>query len=77
MDSNSLNYDSDAVVDSGCVPLVTGCMVPEAVNFDSSATRSTGCRYPIGGCRHAPALNFAADATYSNHGRALRPRFRA
>ena len=41
-DSTAINYNFEAVVDEGCIPLVLGCMVPYALNFDSHASRDDG-----------------------------------
>jgi hypothetical protein len=51
MDSTALNYDSTANTDNGsCIPIIQGCMDPDAWNFNPEANLnfghdSLGCLY--------------------------------
>ena len=62
-DVNSINYNSDAIVDDGsCVAMVPGCNDPSASNYNSLANSNDGsCAYL--GCMDSNAINYNPSAT--------------
>ena len=62
MDSNALNFDSEATISGECIHPVMGCTVELADNYDSLATQldsATTCTFLPKGCMNSFSWNFA------------------
>ena len=64
IETNTLNFDSNAAILSSCVYVQPGCLESAASNFISDANTDDGsCTYDVFGCTGNTALNFDSLAT--------------
>lgn len=63
----SINFDADHTVDSGCIGKAPGCTNPAAINYNSRATLDDGsCKAALMGCGHPKAVNYDSAVTTHN-----------
>ena len=68
---NSINYNPLATIDDGsCIPIICGCIIPEALNFDPEANSQClpileSCIFEEG-CMDEEALNYNPDAWFDD-----------
>ena len=68
MDTNAINFSSQAIYDDGSCCYVAGCSDPYAINFDSNVCfeDNSSCIYPILGCNNPIAFNYNPNANTTN-----------
>jgi len=70
-DSSAFNFDPLATIDDGsCMPILQGCMIPEAINYVGQfpeVNTPTPCIFNVPVCANAEAENFVTDDIGSNY----------